>query len=201
MIDDAFHYLKRRGLVAHHCSVKSTSMSGDASSSICAISPKVSPTVSRSRLFIWSAADEGGLSRLATLYRDYLETTRRDVCSDRFLDSLAYTLSNRRSSLPWKSFLLADSVESICEGLTRDQLSKPVRSSYELNPIIAFIFTGQGGQWYAMGRELLIYPIFQASLCSAEKYLLSLGCTWSLIGEMSHTSVLTLCTFTYSGYR
>lgn len=191
VIDDAFHYLQSHGLAARHCSVGSTSRVGDPVSADRALSDRESSTVPRPKLFVWSAADRGGLSRLATAFQDYLESLNYEVLHKGFLDSLAYTLSNRRSNLPWKSFLVADSVNSICEGLTRDQLSKPVRSSFELAPILGFVFTGQGGQWHGMGRELLIYPPFRKSLQSAEKYLQSLGCTWMLIDELSKSEELS----------
>jgi acyl transferase domain-containing protein/NADPH:quinone reductase-like Zn-dependent oxidoreductase len=53
------------------------------------------------------------------------------------------------------------------------------------NVTLGFVFTGQGAQWYAMGRELIIqYPIFRESLVQAEKCLDDLGASWSLTEEL-----------------
>ena len=48
-----------------------------------------------------------------------------------------------------------------------------------------FIFTGQGAQWHAMGRELIrAMPIFQQSLMASEIILQELGSKWSLVTEL-----------------
>lgn len=133
---------------------------------------------------MWSASDEGGLNRLATSYQEYLQRVRCDVDSNKSLGNLAYTLSNRRSNLPWKSFFVAQSVEDLQRGLSGSNLPRPVRSSSSIQPTLGFLFTGQGAQWYAMGRELLTYSTFRNSLRSAEKYLQLLGCKWLLIGKI-----------------
>ncbi|CAL3970577.1 unnamed protein product, partial [Diplocarpon coronariae] len=50
-------------------------------------------------------------------------------------------------------------------------------------PRIGFIFTGQGAQWYAMGRELFdAYPIFAATMERIDRYLTKLGANFSLLG-------------------
>ncbi|EKG12367.1 Beta-ketoacyl synthase [Macrophomina phaseolina MS6] len=49
---------------------------------------------------------------------------------------------------------------------------------------MAFVFTGQGAQWFAMGAGLSIYAPFRASLFSSERTLRSLGCPWSLTEEL-----------------
>ncbi|CAL3970576.1 unnamed protein product, partial [Diplocarpon coronariae] len=49
-------------------------------------------------------------------------------------------------------------------------------------PRIGFIFTGQGAQWYAMGRELFdAYPIFAATMERIDRYLTKLGANFSLL--------------------
>lgn len=60
---------------------------------------------------------------------------------------------------------------------------KPVRSNKP--PNIGFVFTGQGAQWWAMGRELIwAYPIFRDTLVEAERCLIEFGATYSLIEEL-----------------
>ena len=62
-------------------------------------------------------------------------------------------------------------------------MGKPARSSKP--PTMLFCFTGQGAQWYAMGRELLAYEIYEASLRDADSYLKSIGAPWSVLEELN----------------
>lgn len=52
-------------------------------------------------------------------------------------------------------------------------------------PGLAFVFTGQGAQWARMGMQLMDFPLFQQVIQEANDVLLSLGATWSLIGELN----------------
>lgn len=98
-----------------------------------------------------------------------------------YLDSLAYTLGQRRSKLPWVNTQSAKSISELINKLEVSQLS-PRRTQEK--PRIAFAFTGQGAQWWAMGRELIeAYPIFKDTINAAQSHLSDLGCTWSIIGR------------------
>ena len=133
----------------------------------------------RPKLLVWSAADEDGISRLVSIYSDHFaQLCSGDGGSQDYLEGLACTLATRRSSLPWKSFAVASDVFSLTE--LRTKLSQPSRSADTLG--LGFIFTGQGAQWHAMGRELLIYPVFRNSLLTAGEELRGQGCQWSLLG-------------------
>lgn len=191
-MDDAYHYLKLRNLHGRH----STRREPPESHSLAAI-PSHDPTKldgaeqsfpekhdheQLPKLFVWSASEESGLKRLATTYHEHLRSlvSRKDESS--YLADLAYTLSEKRSRLPWKSFAIARSIDTL-QGSLDYSLRQPFRSVR--SPKLGFIFTGQGAQWYAMGRELLQYSPFRRSLEEAEAFLRDLGCTWLLIG-MSH---------------
>ncbi|EMR67052.1 putative polyketide synthase protein [Eutypa lata UCREL1] len=60
--------------------------------------------------------------------------------------------------------------------------SKPMRPAQNLT--MMFVFTGQGAQWFAMGRELLAYPTYKRGLIQAASHLKSLGCDWDLLEEL-----------------
>lgn len=106
-----------------------------------------------------------------------------------FLSGLAYTLSTKRSILPWKSFVIASSLPELSKAFSPTSLAMPLRSSSTSDPRLAFVFTGQGAQWHAMGQGLSIFPVFKASMDASEKMLLSdLGCPWSLREELSKGS-------------
>lgn len=53
---------------------------------------------------------------------------------------------------------------------------------------IGFVFTGQGAQWHAMGRELYGqngYDVYTAGLDKADRYLQRMGADWSLTEELT----------------
>ncbi|KAH2773310.1 hypothetical protein KXW10_002572 [Aspergillus fumigatus] len=135
------------------------------------------------QLLVWSTADEEGIERLVETWKPFLSDKREFSRSQRrqYLLDLAYTLGQRRSHLQWRSYAIGDALEDL--GSLADRFTPAIRSTDESH--IAFLFTGQGAQWHAMGRELLYrYPIFADSLAESAKYLKTLGCTWDLLNEL-----------------
>ena len=136
-------------------------------------------TISNAKLFVWAAADEGGSLRLVSEYQNHFLGNSVDISRrDAYMEDLAYTLGSRRSSLPWKSFAVVDSVNALSN--IKNIVSKGYRSSEKLG--IAFIFTGQGAQYKGMGTGLLRYNVFESTLRSIDGVFRSLGCQWSLFG-------------------
>lgn len=135
------------------------------------------------KLFILSSHEQGGTERTSENLIEYLEKRSDSGNADdsRFLGRLAFTLSEGRSRLPWKSFQIASSTEELISSL-KQQTSRPQRSNRD--PSMGFVFTGQGAQWWAMGRQLLCYPVFKANIQQADQYLRSLGSQWSLLEEL-----------------
>ncbi|KAF4632400.1 hypothetical protein G7Y89_g5719 [Cudoniella acicularis] len=105
-------------------------------------------------------------------------------CS-KHLQSLAYTLTTRRSTMQWRhAFLTTSRFEDGPDALQQVSAARAIKSSKFCKSI--FIFTGQGAQWFAMGKELISVSLaFRNSLHLSEKILLQLGATWSLIEELS----------------
>ncbi len=95
----------------------------------------------RALLFKVSAADEPALRRISSKYADYVESKRPDLCD------LAYTLLSRRSTLKRSLFLTASTHESLNRKL-RDENWKIYTKGTQDVKEVAFLFTGQGAQWY-----------------------------------------------------
>ena len=173
IIDGASHYLSTRHLKASYRKISSTDHRAD--DLLYSL-----PEDQRARIFVLSANDEvsgrAQAKRLATYLKD-----RRNVHNQALLDNLAFTLTKRRSVLPYKAAVLASSVSQLIEAISVEAL-KYVKASRA--PTVGFVFTGQGAQWHAMGRELIeVYPVFRRSLSNSSKYLTIFGASWSLLGK------------------
>ncbi len=175
VLDDAYHYLAERGLKGNHRTTVPLSMLQ---------APKINGFKNQNTkmLFVFSTQDQDGLLRQRQALAKYLSArdTKSDI--DSLLGDLAFTLSEKRSRLPWKSSIIASSVDELIQSLDYKDHSA-VRSTVE--PRIGFVFTGQGAQWAMMGMELMCYKIFRESVQTADAYLKTLGCPWSAIDEMN----------------
>ncbi|RDL31344.1 Uncharacterized protein BP5553_09553 [Venustampulla echinocandica] len=133
-------------------------------------------------LYLLSANSEESVRSQMKSIELYLEQ-RPETFELSLMSKLAYTLGQRRSLLPWKVAVSAASGSELIRKLSSSTVI-PLRSFDK--PRIGFVFTGQGAQWNAMGRELLqCYPIFTATITAADNCLVSLGAHWSLVGELS----------------
>jgi acyl transferase domain-containing protein len=166
-------------------------------------------------LFKVSAANESSLVDLANAYAEYVERTKPSLVD------LSHTLLARRSTLKKSAYLVACSHEELVNAL-KEQKWKTLTLSN--NPIqkIAFVFTGQGAQWYVipytlsnfdillsmyktsraqMGKQLLeISPLFRAIISACDEALAALpdGPAWSIADELKRpkeTSRLSKASF------
>ncbi|CAG7922469.1 unnamed protein product [Penicillium olsonii] len=150
-----------------------------------------------SKLFILSAKDENCCRVVASNLKAHIQDRISQIGTEfELFNNLAFTLGGRRSRFPWVSTHVASSFLELVVQLGNDKLNLSRSSD---RPRLGFIFTGQGAQWYAMGRELLTaYPLFKASILEAEAYLKEFGCKWSLTEELlrdEETSMVTETSF------
>ena len=186
VLDDAYNYLSLRNLKGRHNTRKAppTIESLIAARSQGTNGKNNQDRVqnacckAQSKLLVWSAAESDGLKRLCRAYLVHLRAMSPCETNDGYLADLAWTLSEKRSRLPWKSFAVANSITDL-EHTLESAPPKGTRSNQ--TPKICFVFTGQGAQWCGMGRELLEYPVFRDSLTTADAFLRGLGCSWSLL--------------------
>lgn len=135
----------------------------------------------RSRVYVLSAKEETAVKTSISNLKAYLRRVKTDD-EPAFLDNLAYTLSERRSVFDWTASAPARSLAGLISALDEGEL-KPIRATNTL-PRLGFVFTGQGAQWYGMGRELIdAYPLFADSLREADRYLREFGASYSLMGK------------------
>jgi acyl transferase domain-containing protein/NADPH:quinone reductase-like Zn-dependent oxidoreductase/NAD(P)-dependent dehydrogenase (short-subunit alcohol dehydrogenase family)/SAM-dependent methyltransferase/acyl carrier protein len=85
------------------------------------------------------------------------------------LPDLTYTLGARRNHHPYRLTLVAQTISDLIQELDAfaiKQNSVKIRSSFtprpESAPRVAFVMSGQGPQWWGMGRELMQHePVFR----------------------------------------
>lgn len=138
----------------------------------------VSTDVQTSQLFVLSARSEASLQTMVS----NLQKWASSYADASYFRDLAYTLSTRRSELQFRFSAAAASHDELI-----DLLGQKPRITKAGNTFASvFLFTGQGAQWHAMGRELITQqPIFRESMLKSDKILKQLGAEWSLIDELS----------------
>ncbi|KAL4922536.1 hypothetical protein BDW62DRAFT_54743 [Aspergillus aurantiobrunneus] len=142
----------------------------------------------RSRVFVLSAKEETAVSRMASNMAAHLRSLTLDDESA-YMRHLAFSLGQRRSNLPWKAAYLASTRDELIEKLEQGEAT-PQQAAEQ--PRLGFIFTGQGAQWYAMGRELIeAYPVFKDALLEADQHLKDFGAEWSILEELSRDEALS----------
>ncbi|KAK8859140.1 Type I Iterative PKS [Apiospora arundinis] len=129
-------------------------------------------------LFVLTAKSKTSLKENVSYLRNWITNNTHEFR----LDDLSHTLANRRTPMSWRSSWVASRKEDLPTA-TRDAPLTKVASSKR--PVV-FLFTGQGAQWYAMGRELLATQgRFRDSIRESDRILQKLGIAWSLRDELS----------------
>ena len=139
---------------------------------------------------VFSATSEQSLMDMITSYADFVPTLSQSQLAD-----VAYTLATRRSVFPTKMTFSARSSEALAAKLRSFVGNGDSASFYQdssrttASKRLLGIFTGQGAQWPAMGRELLLsYPGVQVTVHKLENALNRLPESdrplWSLRGQL-----------------
>jgi acyl transferase domain-containing protein/aryl carrier-like protein/ubiquinone/menaquinone biosynthesis C-methylase UbiE len=138
-----------------------------------------------------SARSSDALQSLARTYVDFLKGANHpqtEVCAT---SDFAYNLSLRRAHHDHRLSLVARTTDELIEQLEAflaGESRAAMRTGHLVTrhaPKLAFVFSGQGPQWWAMGRQLLRdEPVFRAVIeeCDA---LFSRWADWSLMDELT----------------
>ncbi len=170
-------------------------------------SPESSSKDSQSYCLPLSARSQDALKDFAASYIEFF--SRKDNWIQRDLNDVCYTASLRRSHHDHRLAVTGTSVQDFMDGLqaflnnekhtglsTGKKISekkssglatgiKPSEKKVKIeNPRIAFVFSGQGPQWWGMGRKLLEQePVFRAVIKRCDE-LFSRHADWSLWEEL-----------------
>lgn len=133
-----------------------------------------------------SARDEIALQSYVAQFRDSLE----ELDSERDLADLCYSAGSRKENHFNRLAVIGSSRDELRRRLARflnnpstDQIIQGKAASGSGN--LVFVFTGQGAQWWKMGRELFVSePIFSRMIERIDALLMPLS-GWSLVEEMT----------------
>jgi acyl transferase domain-containing protein/aryl carrier-like protein len=141
----------------------------------------------RACLVPMSARSEPALRALARVWQEYLANCPPDVS----LDEIASSAAMRRTHHDHRLAVVARSRQEAAEQLNEyaqggaQSAVAHGRAPSDRRPRIAFVCSGQGPQWWGMGRELLqAEPIFRASIERCDIIVRQLG-DWSLLDELT----------------
>ncbi|HBB35614.1 MAG TPA: short-chain dehydrogenase [Cyanobacteria bacterium UBA9273] len=121
-------------------------------------------------LLTLSAKTPVALQDLAQRYANFLSSNPEASLAD-----ICFTANTGRSHFPYRLALSAASVTELKEHLAALSVTSVTKSvANQKRPQIAFLFTGQGSQYYHMGRELYeTQPVFRQALEQCDELLRS----------------------------
>ncbi|HGY55104.1 MAG TPA: SDR family NAD(P)-dependent oxidoreductase, partial [Caldithrix abyssi] len=135
-----------------------------------------------------SAHNPNSLKGLADKYSRFLDDEKFD--KNEYLIDLIYSAGERRSHLDYRIAVYGESKEDFisalkayAQGEQPENLNEGTAEANATNKIV-FIFSGQGPQWYAMGRQLMeSEPVYKETIETIDR-LLSQYTDWSLTEEL-----------------
>jgi acyl transferase domain-containing protein/NADPH:quinone reductase-like Zn-dependent oxidoreductase/NADP-dependent 3-hydroxy acid dehydrogenase YdfG/ubiquinone/menaquinone biosynthesis C-methylase UbiE/acyl carrier protein len=142
----------------------------------------------RPQLVPLAARSPEALRALAGCYQQFLASKGAGTRLGDFL----HTTRCRRTHHEYRLGVVAGSTAELAEqlGAFAAQQARPSVVSDRVVPghriSLAFVFSGQGPQWWAMGRQLLTdEPVFRAVVQRCDECLRGLGSDWSLLVELT----------------
>ena len=175
-------------------SVNSFGFGGTNAHVVVAEAPAAAPEetdaagVDRPRILPISARTEEEIQALAASYLEFL--TEEIFESPTALHDICYSAALRRPHHGHRAALVASTADEFLEMLnafTAGEEAPGIRTGRSIanrEPKVAFVFSGMGPQWWAMGRELFSSePVFRAAIEECDE-LLRPYADWSLIEEM-----------------
>ncbi|KAI1288683.1 hypothetical protein F5Y03DRAFT_80798 [Xylaria venustula] len=180
ILDDAYNYMRLRGkTLTGPLRGSSLPHNGPVTALVNGNVPTTNGHVydAPARVFVLSAPEQEAIARQRQAYSSYLKTSP----SHSVLQNLAYTLFERRSIFQWRHAVVASSIDELASSWANEN-SRPTKAVAPCH--VSFVFTGQGAQWFAMGRELAAYKVFAASLQESSAVLTKLGSPWDAWDEL-----------------
>ncbi|KAL5355510.1 hypothetical protein BJX96DRAFT_184127 [Aspergillus floccosus] len=134
----------------------------------------------RDRVYMLSGFDEVSIADQIANLRECLARNLPSI-DDEYLNNLAFTLNERRTHHRYRTAVIGNSAEA----LTASLKDHPKPQTASRPPSIGFVFTGQGAQWFGMGKELLeAYPVFRQSIDRIDRHLEALGAPFCTVDEL-----------------
>ncbi|MBP2654775.1 MAG: non-ribosomal peptide synthetase [Firmicutes bacterium] len=138
-------------------------------------------------LFAISAVDQKALRELAQSYRDYMSRSDSNIS----IKDICYTAGNRRKHHDYRMAMVVRSRQEMVEYLD-NYLNGEAMPAYQLgqrthgnSSKVVFVFSGQGSQWWAMGRELFQEEQVFREIIEECDELFRCHVDWSLITELT----------------
>ncbi|HEX5177309.1 MAG TPA: type I polyketide synthase, partial [Chthoniobacteraceae bacterium] len=143
---------------------------------------------------VLSARSENALRGSALQLAAWLTERANANGSSPVLPDLAYTLGARRNHHPHRLTVVTHSMDELIQELDRFAIkenSVKVRTSFaprpERAPRVAFVMSGQGPQWWGMGREVMRHePIFRRIIEQCDAAMRPFA-RFSLLDELNRT--------------
>ncbi len=124
---------------------------------------------------------------LIALVQQYLALVSGDSIN---ISDLCYSAGDRRAQMSHRLSVAADNLQELRHNLDQFLQNIPNEAVTE-NQIgetrgkLAFVFTGMGPQWWAMGRELLhSEPVYRASVARCDRLFKAIS-GWSIMDELA----------------
>ncbi len=127
---------------------------------------------------------------LKSAMRDYIAFLQQPETASFSLADICYTASLKRSHYEHRVTVAGADAADLVRKLELNLSGEPAEGIagpgriVKGDPQLAFVFSGQGPQWFAMGRQLLERePVFRATIEAISQHLSKLA-QWSLLEEL-----------------